>query len=87
MLWPESKELQIVSGINLLTDKGQEGLEAEMKEKIPDIESVTHMLFFGKTIASNREDLETAVDPWQPTYSTRTQPKELRSTFNFSSEL
>ena len=47
MLWPESKKLEIVSGINLLTDKGQEGLEKEMKEKIPDIDTVTHMLFFG----------------------------------------
>ena len=47
ILWPESKKLQIVSGINLLTDKGQEGLEKAMREKIPDVESVTHMFFFG----------------------------------------
>ena len=47
MLWPESKKLQVVSGINLLTDEGQEGLEKEMKEKIPGMEVVTHMFFFG----------------------------------------
>jgi nucleoside-diphosphate-sugar epimerase len=47
MLWPESKKLQVVSGINLLTDKGQEALEKEMKEKIPDVDTVTHMFFFG----------------------------------------
>ena len=49
MLWPESKKLQVVSGINLLTDKGQEGLEKEMKNKIPSVETVTHMFFFGTT--------------------------------------
>ena len=47
MLWPESKKLQVVSGINLLTDKGQNGLVKEMEEKIPDVKSVTHMFFFG----------------------------------------
>lgn len=47
MLWPESKKLQTVSGINLLTARGQQGLEKEMKEKIPSAESVTHMFFFG----------------------------------------
>lgn len=48
MLWPESKKLQVVSGINLLTNKGQEGLEKEMKEKIPGVDTVTHMFFFGR---------------------------------------
>lgn len=47
MLWLESKKLNIVSGINLLTDKGQEGLEKEMQERIPNMESITHMFFFG----------------------------------------
>ena len=47
MLWPESKKLQIVSGINLLTEKGLEGLEKEMTERIPDVDTVTHMFFFG----------------------------------------
>ena len=47
MLWPESKKLQVVSGINLLTEKGLEGLEKEMKERIPGVDTVTHMFFFG----------------------------------------
>jgi len=33
--------------LDLLTSKGQEGLEAEMKEKIKGIETVTHVYFFG----------------------------------------
>jgi len=45
--WPESKKLQVVSGLDLLTSKGQEGLEAEMKEKVKGIERVTHVYFFG----------------------------------------
>ena len=45
--WPESNKLQIVSGLDLLTDKGQEGLEEEMKEKVKGIEKVTHVYFFG----------------------------------------
>lgn len=49
MLWPKSDKLQVVSGINLLTDNGQEGLEKEMKEKISGIETVTHMFFFGSS--------------------------------------
>ena len=48
ILWPESKKLQVISGINLLTNKGQEGLEKEMKDKIPSIETVTHVFFFGR---------------------------------------
>ncbi|OAA62750.1 SirQ [Niveomyces insectorum RCEF 264] len=45
-LWPASPKLQIVSGIDLLTDKGQAGLEAEMQARVPDIETVTHVYFF-----------------------------------------
>ncbi|KAK3691343.1 hypothetical protein LTR37_018704 [Vermiconidia calcicola] len=73
MLWPESKKLQIVSGINLLTDKGQEGLEQEMKERIPSIETVTHMFFFAyifkedpnQEITINIQLLERAVNASQ----------------------
>jgi hypothetical protein len=45
--WPVSKKLQVVSGLDLLTEKGQEGLE-EMKEKVKGIETVTHVYFFGR---------------------------------------
>ncbi|KAG9247162.1 hypothetical protein BJ878DRAFT_217050 [Calycina marina] len=44
--WPASQKLQIVSGLDLLTSKGQEGLEAELKEKVKGIETVTHVYFF-----------------------------------------
>jgi len=46
-LWPPSKKLQVVSGLDLLTEQGQTGLEAEMKEKVKRIETVTHVYFFG----------------------------------------
>lgn len=55
MLWPESKKMQTVSGINLLTDQGQQGLEKEMKEKIAEVEKVTHMFFFGGSSGSCRQ--------------------------------
>lgn len=45
--WPKSEKLQIVSGLDLLTSKGQEGLNAELKEKVKGIENVTHVYFFG----------------------------------------
>lgn len=47
MLWPESRKLQVVSGINLLNEGGQEALEKQMREKVPGVESVTHVFFFG----------------------------------------
>jgi len=39
-----------VSGLDLLTSKGQTGLETELKEKVKAIEAVTHVFFFGKAI-------------------------------------
>jgi hypothetical protein len=50
--WPPSKKLQVVSGLDLLTSKGQDGLEAEMKEKVKGIETVTHVYFFGSSFHS-----------------------------------
>jgi hypothetical protein len=47
-LWLALEKLQIVNGLDLLTDKGQQGLEAEMKAKVMDIETVTHVYFFGQ---------------------------------------
>jgi hypothetical protein len=46
--WSPSKKLQVVSGLDLLTEKGQEGLEAQMKEKVKSVETVTHVYFFGE---------------------------------------
>lgn len=69
MLWPENSKLQVVSGINLLTDKGQEGLIKELQERVPDIETVTQVFFFAyiynenpdKEISINVELLKRAV--------------------------
>src|SRR2546430_2257366 len=47
-LWPKSDKLQIVSGLDLLTDKGQDGLNVEMREKVKDVDTVSHVYFFGK---------------------------------------
>ncbi|KIW09158.1 uncharacterized protein PV09_00093 [Verruconis gallopava] len=67
-LWPESDKLQLVSGIDLNTDT-QEALDAEMKSKIKDIDTVTEVYFFAyimdpdpaKEIAINIKLLERAV--------------------------
>lgn len=47
--WPKSDKLDIVSGIDLMNSKGQEALEAEMKQKIKNVDKITHVYFFGKT--------------------------------------
>jgi len=47
LLWPKNETLQIISGINLLNDGGQEALEKQMKEDVPGIDTVTHVFFFG----------------------------------------
>jgi hypothetical protein len=45
--WSSSKRLQVVSGLDLLTEKGQEGLEEDMKLKIKNVDTVTHVYYFG----------------------------------------
>ena len=45
-LWPNSKKLQMTT-VNLLHERGQEGLETELKGKVKDIETVSHVYFFG----------------------------------------
>lgn len=67
--WPESPKLQLISGIDLLTSKGQTGLEEEMSAKIPDMSTVSHVYFFSyvmdpdpaKEISINVTLLERAV--------------------------
>ncbi|CAG8978764.1 hypothetical protein HYALB_00012496, partial [Hymenoscyphus albidus] len=44
--WPSSVKLQVVSGLDLLTEKGQGGLNEEMRSKVKGIETVTHVFFF-----------------------------------------
>jgi len=46
-LWPTSEKLQLVSGLDLMNEKGQQALEDEMKSKIKDVDTVTHVFFFG----------------------------------------
>ncbi|EON67348.1 hypothetical protein W97_06601 [Coniosporium apollinis CBS 100218] len=67
--WPESSKLQLVSGIDLLMDGGQQGLEKEMQSKIGDMSTVSHVYFFSyvmdldpaKEISINVTLLERAV--------------------------
>jgi len=44
-LWPKSDKLQMAQ-VNLMNDGGQEALEADLKGKIKDIETVSHVYFF-----------------------------------------
>jgi hypothetical protein len=46
-LWTESPKLDVVSGLDLLTSKGQAGLEAELKERVKHAGEITHLYFFG----------------------------------------
>ncbi|KAF2485174.1 hypothetical protein BDY17DRAFT_246860 [Neohortaea acidophila] len=46
LLWPQSEKLQVVSGIDLLNERGQEALEQQMREKIQDVHTVTQVFFF-----------------------------------------
>ncbi|KAK6439955.1 hypothetical protein LTR95_003818 [Oleoguttula sp. CCFEE 5521] len=46
MLWPKNDKLQVISGIDLQNKDGQEALEKQMREKVPGIETVTHVFFF-----------------------------------------
>lgn len=67
--WPASPKLDIVSGIDILTDKGQAGLEEELKAKVKRIGDITHVYFFAyimdpdpeKEVRINRELLSRAV--------------------------
>ncbi|KAF7563272.1 hypothetical protein G7046_g864 [Stylonectria norvegica] len=44
--WPQSSKLQLVSGIDILTPKGQSGLEEELKSKVKHMNEITHVYFF-----------------------------------------
>lgn len=45
--WPPSPKLQVVNGMDVLTAKGQSGLEQELQAKVKHINEVTHVYFFG----------------------------------------
>lgn len=67
--WPSSNKLQVVSGLNLL-DGDQSTLESTMKDRVPDIENITHVYFFAyimdadpeKEISINIDLLKRAVE-------------------------
>ena len=45
-LWPQDSRLQIVSGFDLLQGT-QESLEASLKERVVDVEKITHVYYLG----------------------------------------
>lgn len=45
-LWPKSDKLLLTTA-NLMHEGGQEGLEKELKAHVKDIDTVTHVYFFG----------------------------------------
>lgn len=47
-LWPKNDKLQLTTA-NLIHENGQEGLETELKSKVKDINTVSHVYFFGMT--------------------------------------
>lgn len=57
--WPESEKLQVVSGIDILTQKGQSGLEDELKSKVKHINEVTHVYFFGRCSVNDTKAIKT----------------------------
>jgi hypothetical protein len=76
--WPASAKLQVVSGLDLLTSKGQEGLNAELKSKVQGIETVTHVFFFGwylsqKVYLHGDIDCELQLISWTLTLTRRSQ--------------
>jgi hypothetical protein len=55
-LWPENSAgkptLSLVSGVNLLCS--DEELETSLKDKVSDVESITHVYYFGRTDATSQ---------------------------------
>ncbi|KAF2430459.1 hypothetical protein EJ08DRAFT_633988 [Tothia fuscella] len=45
-LWPKSDKLQLISGLDLMTKGGQNALNEEMKSKVKDMDTVSHVFFF-----------------------------------------
>ncbi len=43
-IWPKSDKLQVVSGIDL----GKDGVQEDMKKRIKDVDTVSHVYFFGE---------------------------------------
>ncbi|KAI1859656.1 uncharacterized protein JN550_011851 [Neoarthrinium moseri] len=60
-MWPRSSKLEVVSGIDLLTAKGQDGLEAELKQRVQHAGEITHVYFFSYIMDENPEK-ETSIN-------------------------
>lgn len=59
--WPQDERLNIVSGIDLLQGS-QDELESTIKQKIPDVEQVTHVYYLAYKAGTNvQQELEEAV--------------------------
>ncbi|KAJ7319069.1 hypothetical protein DFH08DRAFT_970966 [Mycena albidolilacea] len=57
--WPPSHKLQVISGVDLLQHGGQHALENDLRMKVADIESVTHVYFSALIkIADPDEDIK-----------------------------
>jgi nucleoside-diphosphate-sugar epimerase len=52
--WPKSDKLEVVSGLDLLKGS-QEELETGMRQRIADIENVTHVYFFAYIMDADPE--------------------------------
>ncbi|CRK16750.1 Short chain dehydrogenase sirQ like protein [Verticillium longisporum] len=67
--WPKLEKLQIASGVDILTSKGQDGLEADLKVKVKNIASISHVYFFAyimdtdpaKECETNKELIKRAI--------------------------
>jgi hypothetical protein len=63
--WPNDPRLNIVSGIDLLSNS-QESLEKTLQEQIPDISEVTHVYYLAyKADTDVQKELEEAVSMWK----------------------
>lgn len=63
-LWPNDPRLNIVSGIDLLSN--QEELEKTMKDKIKDIDKVTHVYYLAYKAGKDvQKEFEDAVNMWR----------------------
>ena len=45
--WPKDSRLSIVSGIDILAGS-QQDLENSLRDRVPQIESITHMIYLGE---------------------------------------
>ncbi|KAK4936388.1 hypothetical protein LTR10_022714 [Elasticomyces elasticus] len=60
--WPATNKLQIISGLNLL-EKPQDAFEEEVKNKVTDIDTVTHVFYYAYKASTNFEqEKKDAVD-------------------------